>query len=107
MDDQTRKKYLKRLFESAKVDISRCWLFNRAIAGGGYGSLSINGKTKSAHRAIYELMFRKLTRDEFVMHQCDNKVCINPFHLAVGCSSQNMKEAYARGIKKPTRKKVK
>jgi hypothetical protein len=107
LEDRIKKKYLRRIFESAKVDVRRCWIYGKSRCSNGYGGVSVNGKTRSAHRAVYELMFGTLAADEFVLHQCDNKMCINPFHLAVGCRSQNMKEAYERGIKKPTRKRTK
>jgi HNH endonuclease len=32
------------------------------------------------------------------LHSCDNKTCINPEHLSWGTQSQNIKDAYAKGL---------
>lgn len=37
------------------------------------------------------------------MHTCDNKRCINPDHLELGTHSQNITDAYARGLAKAAR----
>jgi hypothetical protein len=53
------------------------------------------------HRYIYEQMYG-LEPDQIVMHTCDRKACINPAHLFAGTSSQNNRDAYRRGLKKPS-----
>lgn len=32
-----------------------------------------------------------------IMHSCDNRLCVNPAHLAIGTRSENMKDAYNKG----------
>lgn len=84
---------------------SGCWLW-LGMMYAKYGGFKI-GSTRDgtrrqvyAHRFAYELTNRKVPDGLFVLHSCDNKMCVNPDHLSVGTTSQNHKEAYARGLRK-------
>jgi hypothetical protein len=37
-----------------------------------------------------------IPKDEQVLHDCDNKICVNPAHLHLGTQTQNMHEARDR-----------
>jgi len=80
-----------------------CILHKGQVSQNGYGRLS-NGKDY-AHRNAWEI-FNKSTipKGMVIKHKCDNKLCINPFHLELGTQAENVKEAYDRGLRKPTRK---
>jgi hypothetical protein len=40
---------------------------------------------------------RQLARDEWVLHRCDNRWCINPDHLRVGTAVENQQDSWAKG----------
>lgn len=90
----------------ARVRITKpdeCWEWQGAITSGGYGNLSYQGVSVVAHRVAYHLSHNtsleapadKLS-SQFVLHDCDNRICCNPNHLHLGTLSTNQKEAYAR-----------
>lgn len=44
-------------FWSSFVACDGCWVWIRGCVKGGYGQISINGKTRCAHRVAYELVY--------------------------------------------------
>lgn len=60
-----------------------CWLWT-ASAHGGCGQFSINGRPRSANRVAYWLASGRFPPDdEYVVHTCDESLCVNPAHLRV------------------------
>ena len=79
MDDKDKKK----IFSGFIIE-NGCWLWTRGYTRGGYGQVSIAGRTRRAHRASYELAHDViLTPDQLLHHTCKNKSCINPQHLEI------------------------
>ncbi len=79
-----------------------CWRWTGAINASGYGVMGFGGRAGGnilAHRAALLLTGIEIPIKRDVMHSCDNKWCVNPSHLDVGTRSQNMKDAYARGLR--------
>lgn len=74
-------------FVWAKVDRKgpdECWpwLGGKNSSGAGHGVAYVgNGRSMSAHRAVYQLMVRPLSPREVVDHLCRNPICVNPDHL--------------------------
>ena len=77
----------------------KCWLW-KGYKVTGYGCLYPRKKGMLAHRFSYELHFGKIPKGMLVLHQCDNPPCVNPEHLKAGTYSQNLQEAYDRGLHK-------
>lgn len=67
----------------------------------GYGLISLNGKKTQVHRLAYEAWTqRPIPKGAFITHDCDNKPCVNPFHLRLGDAKSNSREAWDRGRQK-------
>src|SRR5690554_4844649 len=67
-----------------------------------YRTLNWEGERWAAHRLSYHLNKSPLGRKPptpstgLVLHRCDNKHCINPDHLYIGDTKQNMKDCSER-----------
>jgi len=59
------------------------------------GSGLIYGKTSEhelAHRALWKLINGVVPPNAYVLHKCDNPVCVNPNHLFLGDHTANMRD---------------
>lgn len=83
-----------------------CWLWQGAVGARGYGNINRAGKTWTAHRYFYHAHRGDVPAGMVLMHHCDNRKCVNPWHLTPGGQSQNVKDAYGRGTRKHTPMKL-
>lgn len=73
----------------------------------GYGQVSL-GKpggwrsTTTAHRQVLERKLgRKLKRNEYARHHCDNPPCVNEEHIFLGAPRDNTQDSIRKGRFKP------
>lgn len=82
-----------------KVDIrgkDECWNWLAAVKR-KYGCIA-DGFNSSifAHRASWEICNGPIPEGKFVLHKCDNKLCVNPNHLYIGTQRNNMEDRRKR-----------
>ena len=56
----------------------------------GYGQIHSSGRTAYAHRVAWELANGQIPEGAFVLHNCDNRRCVNPAHMRLGSFQDNM-----------------
>lgn len=78
-----------------------CWPYLAARTGPGYGSLTWDGKSETAHRVALFLSKGQPNKGEIALHSCDNPPCCNPLHLSWGTYKENTRQAFDRGRRGP------
>lgn len=65
---------------------------------GGYGAFNVFNRFVMAHRFSWTLSSgSEIPTRMFVCHRCDNPPCVNPSHLFLGTSLDNMRDMVAKG----------
>ena len=62
----------------------------------GYGNLKYRGKQWKASRVAYRETYGEFDLKLFVLHTCDNRLCINPKHLYLGTHKENNQDKARR-----------
>lgn len=76
----------------AKVEkTDGCWLWKASLSDNRYGNfhLPTEGGKITAHRASYRIFVGPIPKGKWVLHECDNERCVNPFHLFLGDARAN------------------
>jgi len=88
-----------------------CWIWtglqNEALQ---YGIIfDLDGICWGVHRYSYKLCYGDIPksfnngRKAFILHRCNNKLCVNPDHLYLGTQSDNMRDHYrSKGLIVPS-----
>lgn len=81
---------IERFMEKLKPAANGCWLWIASKGNSGYGHFWVNGKFIDAHRFSYIWHNGEVPENKMVLHNCDNKLCVNPNHLKTGTAHDNM-----------------
>lgn len=77
-----------------------CLEVRGALNAYGYGTLKYYGRVLMAHRVVYcgvnGIPYEAIAGD-VVRHDCDNPACINPEHLSIGTTQDNVDDKMRRG----------
>jgi hypothetical protein len=87
------------LFLKAKTKAtdSGCWEWQAGKHKVGYGASPFwCGGGRYAHRAMHAAVIGEIPKGMYVLHSCDNRLCINPEHLSLGTHLDNIKDMHAK-----------
>lgn len=91
------------------IDENGCWICTSheiARHRGGYPVIERYGKFWRMNRYVFKSTYGYLDEEKFVMHSCDNPLCINPTHLSLGTPLENTQDMIEKG-RKPVGEDVK
>lgn len=75
-----------------------CWEWNIRTTAGGYGVFRLDDRSfVKAHRMCHLICKGKIPEGMWVLHSCDNKLCVNPSHLRIGTPQDNTNDMIKRG----------
>jgi hypothetical protein len=84
------------------VKTETCWLWTALRNQTGYGVIKIKGTHRLAHRVMYALHHQVMIPWHMVVrHSCDTPACINPDHLLLGTTADNVKDRDDRQRRRP------
>lgn len=77
------RKTMAQRFEDKVMPIPfcGCHVWMGSSVKGGYGTFSVNGKMRMAHRVAWELSGRTIPDGLDLEHKCRVRCCVNPDHL--------------------------
>lgn len=93
----TRRKQVKPRFWAKVRKTTKCWLWCGQKQVSGYGFFSYQGRSQLAHRMAWLLTHGEIPKGLWVLHRCDNKVCVRPGHLFLGTRADNIADMIAKG----------
>jgi hypothetical protein len=82
----------ERFVKNTKLQENGCINWVGFVDNGGYGRLTINGVRDGAHRWAWRLTYGEIPDGMFVLHRCDNRLCVNTDHLFLGTICDNNKD---------------
>lgn len=74
-----------------------CWIWKGGINFWGYGQMNFNGRNTGAYRVSWILHNDEIPGKLFVLHKCDNPLCVNPDHLFLGTQKDNIQDCIKKG----------
>lgn len=89
---------LKERFDEKFRWTPSCWLWTGAINNKGYGQIRVSlHDLQLAHRVAYELYVGPIPAERLILHRCDVRACVNPFHLWPGTAHENTQDMLRKG----------
>lgn len=77
-----------------------CWEWSGATRN-GYGVLQVGTharpRVEYAHRLAWGAAHGEIADGAYVLHHCDNKLCVRAEHLFIGDHKENMRDGRSKG----------
>lgn len=91
------KEDLNKRFHSKTKKVGSCLLWLGGKNRQGYGLIWDDGKMVSAHRISFRIHKGKIPEGMNICHTCDIPQCVEPNHLWVGTTRENVQDKMLKG----------
>lgn len=91
-----QKTALEKFQEKYEVMDNGCWNWKNPRPDGRANTFWHEGKVMGAYKASY-LIHKGPVGDLWVLHRCDNGLCVNPDHLFLGTPKDNTQDMIQKG----------
>lgn len=98
---------LKKKLRHVQRDVldTPCWEWQGGLDKAGYGRIHVKrhcerktGRNFFSHRIVYMTFTGAyIEPEEYILHQCHNRVCCNPNHFLLGDHQENMDDLHNSG----------
>ena len=95
----------ERLSEFLSIEANGCWNWTgsrnapskKDPKGGGYGLMTVGGRTALVHRVVYQIFRGEIPAGKHIDHLCRNRACANPSHLEPVTGLENVRRGAGHG----------
>lgn len=98
-DEEWVERFMTKVEENPGPLATPCWEWQGGLDRAGYGRIHVKkhcekktGRNFFAHRICYMIHRGYIEPEEYILHQCHNRLCCNPEHHQLGDHNENMQD---------------
>jgi len=98
-DEDWVEQFMSKISDNAGPLATPCWEWQGGLDRAGYGRIHVKkhcekktGRNFFAHRVCYMIHRGYIEPEEYILHQCHNRLCCNPDHHQLGDHNENMQD---------------
>lgn len=98
-DEEWVERFMTKVEENPGPLATPCWEWQGGLDRAGYGRIHVKkhcekptGRNFFAHRICYMIHRGYIEPEEYILHQCHNRLCCNPEHHQLGDHDENMQD---------------